>query len=119
MASVWSEGDRSGCSGLSARHDARRPRRRGVVRGLLPASWAAPACFIVLLIGGGLCAAAAGLIVGLPALRLRGDYLAIATLGFAEIIRIAIQNAPPLGGPLGLGGIQVTPISPGSRGRRC
>ena len=43
-----------------------------------------------------------GFIVGLPALRLRGDYLAIATLGLAEIIRIAIQNSPPLGGALGL-----------------
>jgi branched-chain amino acid transport system permease protein len=71
----------------------------------LPEMLRAPACFLILLVGGGLCAAAAGLIVGLPTLRLRGDYLAIATLGFAEIIRVAIQNAEPLGGPLGLGGI--------------
>jgi branched-chain amino acid transport system permease protein len=43
-----------------------------------------------------------GLIVGLPTLRLRGDYLAIATLGLGEIIRIGIQNSRPLGGALGL-----------------
>jgi branched-chain amino acid transport system permease protein len=68
----------------------------------LPSSIRQPICFIILLLGGGTCAAAVGFIVGLPALRLRGDYLAIATLGFAEIIRIAIQNSPPLGGALGL-----------------
>jgi len=61
-----------------------------------------PLCFLVLLIGGGCCAAVVGFIVGLPALRLRGDYLAIATLGLSEIIRIAIQNSQPLGGALGL-----------------
>jgi ABC-type branched-subunit amino acid transport system permease subunit len=70
--------------------------------GLLPDAVARPACFVVLLAGAGLCAAAAGLVVGLPALRLRGDYLAIVTLGMAEIIRIAIQNSTPLGGALGL-----------------
>jgi branched-chain amino acid transport system permease protein len=61
-----------------------------------------PVCFLILVVGGGLCAAVVGLIVGMPALRLRGDYLAIATLGMAEIIRILIQNAQPLGGALGL-----------------
>jgi branched-chain amino acid transport system permease protein len=64
-----------------------------------------PLCFLVLVIGGGCCAAVVGLIVGMPALRLRGDYLAIATLGMAEIIRILIQNSQPLGGALGLTGI--------------
>jgi ABC-type branched-subunit amino acid transport system permease subunit len=71
----------------------------------LPAAARAPITFIVLLVGAGLCAAGAGLIVGIPALRLRGDYLAIATLGMAEIIRIVIQNSRPLGGALGLTGI--------------
>jgi branched-chain amino acid transport system permease protein len=71
----------------------------------VPGMLHAPLCFVTLLVGGGLCAAAAGLVVGLPTLRLRGDYLAIATLGFAEIIRVAITNARPLGGALGLGGI--------------
>jgi len=49
-------------------------------------------------------AAVGGLAIGVPCLRLRGDYLAIATLGFGEIVRIAIQNSPPdaLGGSLGL-----------------
>ena len=64
-----------------------------------------PVCFVVLLIGGGLWASAAGVVVGLPTLRLRGDYLAIATLGFAEIIRIGLTNSPPLGGALGFSGI--------------
>jgi len=49
-------------------------------------------------------AAVGGLVIGIPCLRLRGDYLAIATLGFGEIVRIAIQNSDPatLGGSLGL-----------------
>jgi branched-chain amino acid transport system permease protein len=68
----------------------------------LPVAIQRPLSYIVLLVGAGCCAAAAGLIVGMPTLRLRGDYLAIATLGMAEIIRIAIQNAAPLGGALGL-----------------
>jgi branched-chain amino acid transport system permease protein len=68
----------------------------------LPVALAHPVCFIALLVGAGCCAAATGLVVGLPALRLRGDYLAIATLGMAEIIRIVIQNSRPLGGALGL-----------------
>ena len=71
----------------------------------LPAWVARPLCFLILLVGGGLCAAVAGFIVGLPTLRLRGDYLAIATLGFAEIIRVAFQNAPPFGGALGMSDI--------------
>src|SRR5262245_47353144 len=49
-----------------------------------------------------LAAALAGLAVGLPCLRLRGDYLAIATLAFGEIVRIVIQNTPALGGSLEL-----------------
>ena len=70
--------------------------------------WAArPICFVILLVGGGLCAAVAGFVVGLPTLRLRGDYLAIATLGFAEIIRVAFQNAKPFGAALGMSDIPV------------
>ncbi|MEX2287295.1 MAG: branched-chain amino acid ABC transporter permease [Planctomycetaceae bacterium] len=76
-------------------------------------------------LAGGLVAAAAGYLVGLPTLRLRGDYLAIATLGFGEIIRVLLQQTnnviysaealksataeqlfpPPLGGSLGFSGI--------------
>lgn len=47
-------------------------------------------------------AAVAGLFIGVPCLRLRGDYLAIATLGFGEIIRIVIMNLDVVGGPRGL-----------------
>src|SRR6266536_4897603 len=46
--------------------------------------------FLLAILVGALVAALAGLIVGIPSLRLRGDYLAIVTLGFAEIIRIVI-----------------------------
>lgn len=74
---------------------------------LLPQWIQQPVCFIAILVGGGACAAAMGFVVGLPTLRLRGDYLAIATLGFAEIIRVVITTANPLGGALGLGGIPV------------
>ncbi|MGE5454484.1 MAG: branched-chain amino acid ABC transporter permease [Methylocystaceae bacterium] len=59
--------------------------------------------FLVALILAGLVAALFGYLVGLPVLRLRGDYLAIATLGFAEVIRIVIINLKPLtNGALGL-----------------
>ena len=44
-------------------------------------------------------------LVGLPSLRLRGDYLAIVTLGFGEIIRVLILNIEPIGGARGLPGI--------------
>lgn len=47
----------------------------------------------------------AALIVSIPTLRLRGDYLAIATLGFAEIIRIAVLNMDITNGAAGLTGI--------------
>jgi branched-chain amino acid transport system permease protein len=48
--------------------------------------------FGIALIAGGVCAAIAGLVIGIPVLRLRDDYLAIATLGFGEIIRVIITN---------------------------
>ena len=65
---------------------------------------AAPALLMALLLGG-LLAALAGYLVGLPSLRLRGDYLAIVTLGFGEIIRVLILNVDAVGGPRGLPGI--------------
>ena len=61
--------------------------------------------FVGVLIAGGLAAAVAGLVVGVPSLRLRGDYLAIVTLGFGEIIRVIIQNTDAVGGSTGLKGI--------------
>jgi branched-chain amino acid transport system permease protein len=74
---------------------------------------------------GGIVAAAAGYLVGLPSLRLRGDYLAIVTLGFGEIVRVLLQRTgpiiddaetlraaplsafvpPPVGGALGFSGL--------------
>lgn len=48
--------------------------------------------FLISLIVGGLVAAACGYLVGLPSLRLKGDYLAIVTLGFGEIVRVLIQS---------------------------
>ena len=61
--------------------------------------------FLGALLAGGLAAALVGLIVGVPSLRLKGDYLAIVTLGFNEIIRGVIQNAEPLGAQRGLRGM--------------
>jgi branched-chain amino acid transport system permease protein len=61
--------------------------------------------FLCALLAGGLAAAAAGLLVGVPSLRLKGDYLALVTLGFGEIIRVVFQNVEFLGGALGLNGI--------------
>ena len=73
-----------------------------------------PAAILLLFLGlvfGGLCAALCGLVIGIPALRLKGDYLAIITLGFAEIIRVVINNIDGVlgfsltGGAKGLSGI--------------
>lgn len=65
----------------------------------------APFNFFVYGILGGCLAAFAGYLVGLPSLRLKGDYLAIVTLGFAEIIRVSLLNMPFLGGARGFYGI--------------
>ncbi|MDM5359892.1 branched-chain amino acid ABC transporter permease [Peribacillus sp. ACCC06369] len=58
--------------------------------------------FALALIVGGLAAALAGLIIGIPSLRLKGDYLAIATLGFGEIVRIMLLNIDYVGGASGM-----------------
>ncbi len=58
------------------------------------------------LLAGGASAAIVGLVIALPALRLRGDYLAIVTLGFGEIIRVVANNLEFTGGPAGLSGIK-------------
>jgi branched-chain amino acid transport system permease protein len=60
--------------------------------------------FLLVVLAGALAAAIAGLIVGIPSLRLRGDYLAIVTLGFAEIIRIVLVNINQVGGATGFSG---------------
>lgn len=51
---------------------------------------------------GGLVASLAGYLVGLPSLRLKGDYLAIVTLGFGEIIRVVLLNIDAVGGARGM-----------------
>lgn len=81
--------------------------------------------FIIACLLGGLVAALAGYVVGLPSLRLRGDYLAIVTLGFGEILRVILQQTgrviddaeawknarwsqlvpPPVGGSIGFDGV--------------
>jgi len=58
--------------------------------------------FIIGLFLGAILAALLGFVVGLPTLRLRGDYLAIATLGLAEIIRIIFLNLEITNGAAGL-----------------
>ena len=63
------------------------------------------ALFFPALIVGGVIAALAGLAVGAPSLRLRGDYLAIVTLGFGEIIRVIFQTSEFFGAATGLTGI--------------
>ena len=58
--------------------------------------------FIIALIVGGVCAAVFGAIIGLPALRLKGDYLAIVTLAFGEIVKVIFQQSKTFGANLGL-----------------
>ena len=64
--------------------------------------------FPLALIIGGLVAAIFGVIIGIPALRLNGDYLAIVTLAFGEIIRSVLNNVKFTGGAGGLKGIDKT-----------
>ncbi|GII02510.1 branched-chain amino acid ABC transporter permease [Planobispora takensis] len=64
--------------------------------------------WIILIVGIGICALS-GITLGAPTLRLRGDYLAIVTLGFGEIIRITARNTDEIGGPNGIRGIPHPP----------
>ena len=61
--------------------------------------------YLIAILIGGAFAAVIGIIIGIPALRLRGDYLAIITLAFGEIIRVVIENLSITGGAQGLRGI--------------
>jgi branched-chain amino acid transport system permease protein len=61
--------------------------------------------FIIALLAGGITAAITGALVGIPALRLRGDYLCIVTVAFAEIIRVAFTNFQITGGGRTMSGI--------------
>ena len=60
---------------------------------------------LISLLVAALASAVVGIIIGVPALRLRGDYLAIITLGFGEVIRVVINNIKATGGAQGLTGI--------------
>ncbi len=66
---------------------------------------------IISMLVGGVVAAVFGFIIGLPALRLKGDYLAIATLAFGEIVRNVFKNLPYFGGALGLNTVTFKPKS--------
>ncbi|MBR3766756.1 MAG: branched-chain amino acid ABC transporter permease [Clostridia bacterium] len=59
-------------------------------------------CLLISMLCGGLLAAIFGFLVGLPALRLKGDYLAIVTLAFGEIVRTVFKNLPWFGKAMGL-----------------
>ncbi|MEW8974129.1 MAG: branched-chain amino acid ABC transporter permease [Tissierellaceae bacterium] len=61
--------------------------------------------FIVGIIFAGVFASLAGILIGIPTLRLKGDYLAIATLGFGEIVKILAINNDYIGGAVGLNDI--------------
>lgn len=63
--------------------------------------------FAVSLLVGGLTAAFFGVLLGFPTLRLSGDYLAVATIGFAEIVRVVLVNMKITGGALGLSPIPI------------
>lgn len=63
------------------------------------------ALFLVALLAGGAAAGVTGILVGIPALRLKGDYLAIVTVAFAEIIRVCFCNFPITGGGKTMSGI--------------
>jgi branched-chain amino acid transport system permease protein len=81
------------------------PHGHGALRLLpfgLPTMIADNLALVVSTLFGGCLAAAAGLAVGIPSLRLRGDYLAIVTLGFGEIIRTLILNIDFLGAARGM-----------------
>src|SRR4051812_35684320 len=64
-----------------------------------------PVLFLIALCAGGLLASLVGIAVGVPSLRLKGDYLAIVTLGFGEIIRVIFQNIEAVGRSSGMKGI--------------
>ena len=81
------------------------PGLHGAIDPLIGTSAADTILLLVAIGAGSVLAAIAGVLVGIPALRLKSDYLAIATLGFGEIIRVIILNLDVIGGARGLGDI--------------
>ena len=59
---------------------------------------------------GAIAAGIAGFVVGLPSLRLRGDYLAVVTLGIGEIVTIIAKNQPVLGEAYGLSAVKIQSV---------
>jgi branched-chain amino acid transport system permease protein len=76
-------------------------RIAGLAGSTLTAGVGGSLAMVFSLAAGAFAAAVAGLAVGIPSLRLKGDYLAIVTLGFGEIIRVLILNIPAVGGATG------------------
>ena len=99
----------AGCLGQMALGHAGFMSIGAYIAGLFTKSGLIPgfAGYIVALILGGLVAAIIGLGIGIPALRLKGDYLAILTLAFCEIIRVLIEFFKFTGGAKGLTGIKL------------
>ena len=81
------------------------PGLHGAIDPVIGTSAADTILLLVAIGAGSVLAATAGVLVGIPALRLKSDYLAIATLGFGEIIRVIILNLDVVGGARGLGDI--------------
>jgi branched-chain amino acid transport system permease protein len=75
----------------------------------VPAGFAGFPYFLLITLGGGIVAGLFGYVVGLPSLRLKGDYLAIVTLGFGEIIRVSLNNISYFGGALGISSVPSMP----------
>src|SRR5262245_19802455 len=73
--------------------------------GFLPALAQDTVLLLTGLLAAAIAAGLAGMAVGIPSLRLRGDYLAIVTLGFGEIICVFILNIDAIGGSRGFSGI--------------
>lgn len=64
--------------------------------------------FGICFLAGGVMAALVGVVIGIPTLRLEGDYLAMVTIGFAEIVRVVFLNMEIAGRGMGLSGIPAT-----------
>jgi branched-chain amino acid transport system permease protein len=87
---------------------------RGLAEGIgLGAGIASTVTFLVALVVAGSAAGVAAFLIGTPTLRLKGDYLAIATLGVGEIITISLQDVDRVGGAAGLSNIPSLPALPG------
>lgn len=92
----WGHAGFVSVGGVCVRHRVRRAAGHGL---------SDLALLLVAILAGGLAAGLMGIAVGIPALRLRGDYLAIVTMAFAEIIRVCFCNFSITGGGKTMSGI--------------